>query len=166
VSISLDTNGRFMTMDSFDLLIVGGGINGAAIAREAAMRGRSVLLVEQDDLAQHTSSASSKLVHGGLRYLEQGAIRLVRELLAERETLLRTAPHIVRPLAFVMPDGTRPWWLVRIGLKLYDLLAAGSSLPRSRGVRRGEDAFGAPLRNAKHLAVYHDAWLDDARWWC
>jgi glycerol-3-phosphate dehydrogenase len=151
-------------MNSFDLLIVGGGINGAAIAREAAMRGRSVLLVEKDDLAQHTSSASSKLIHGGLRYLEQGAIRLVRESLAEREILLRTASHIVRPLAFVVPEGPRPWWLVRIGLKLYDLLAGSrSSLPRSRAVRADETALRAPLQRAGHLAVYHDAWVDDAR---
>src|SRR5687768_14549202 len=100
-------------VDTFDLLIVGGGINGAAIARDAAMRGAKVLLVEKDDLAAHTSSASSKLVHGGLRYLEQYAFRLVREALAEREILLRTAPHIVRPLRFVLPHcpGLRPHWM-------------------------------------------------------
>ena len=92
-------------MESFDLLIIGGGINGTAIARDAAIREAKVLLVEKDDLAQHTSSASSKLIHGGLRYLEYGEFRLVREALKEREILLRTAPHIVKPLAFVLPHG-------------------------------------------------------------
>src|SRR4028119_961281 len=108
-------------MDSFDLLIVGGGINGAAIARGAAGRGLKVLLVEKDDLAAHTSSASSKLAHGGLRYLERREFRLVRESLAEREILLRNAPHIVRPLRFVLPHapGMRPWRAVRLGLLLY-----------------------------------------------
>src|SRR5688500_5332073 len=126
-------------MDRFDLLVVGGGINGAAIARDAAGRGVSVLLVERDDLAAHTSSASSKLIHGGLRYLEQYEFGLVRESLHEREVLLRTAPHIVRPLEFVLPDppGGRPWWLVRLGLLTYDLLAGRGSLPRSRGLGRG-----------------------------
>jgi glycerol-3-phosphate dehydrogenase len=125
-------------MDSFDLLVVGGGINGAAIARDAAMRGAKVLLVEKDDLAAHTSSASSKLIHGGLRYLEYGEFRLVREALAEREILLRTAPHIVRPLQFVLPHcrGLRPSWMIRAGLWLYDLLALRGSLPRSRRVGR------------------------------
>src|SRR5687768_3736498 len=122
-------------MNSFDLLVIGGGINGTAIARDAAVREQKVLLVEKEDLAQHTSSASSKLIHGGLRYLEYYEFRLVREALKERETLLRTAPHIVRPLRFVLPhgEGMRPWWMVRAGLRLYDLLAWGSSLPRSRG---------------------------------
>ena len=112
-------------MDTFDLLIIGGGINGAAIARDAAGRGLDVLLVEKDDLASHTSSASSKLIHGGLRYLEQYEFRLVRESLHEREILLATAPHLVRPLKFVLPDppGGRPFWLIRLGLLLYDLLA-------------------------------------------
>ncbi|HEX8442343.1 MAG TPA: glycerol-3-phosphate dehydrogenase [Allosphingosinicella sp.] len=151
--------------DSFDLLIVGGGINGAAIARDAAMRGLQVLLVERDDLAQHTSSASSKLIHGGLRYLEQGALRLVRESLREREILLRTAPHIVRPLRFVLPqgEGGRPWWMLRSGLTLYDLLAGRSALPRSRSLAAGETAFIAPLRKPGRAALYHDAWVDDAR---
>src|SRR3712207_6292599 len=110
--------------DAFDLLIVGGGINGAAIARDAAGRGQKVLLVEKDDLASHTSSASSKLIHGGLRYLEHFEFGLVREGLREREILLRTAPHIVRPLQFVLPHAPtmRPWWMIRAGLLLYDLL--------------------------------------------
>ena len=119
-------------MQSFDLLVVGGGINGAAIARDAAGRGLSVLLVEKDDLAAHTSGASSKLIHGGLRYLEHYDFRLVREALREREILLQTAPHIVRPLEFVLPDPPcgRPWWLIRLGLWTYDLRAGRGSLPR------------------------------------
>jgi glycerol-3-phosphate dehydrogenase len=154
-------------MESFDLLVVGGGINGTAIARDAAIRGAKVLLVEKDDLAQHTSSASSKLVHGGLRYLEYYEFRLVREALKEREILLRTAPHIVRPLGFVLPhgEGMRPWGIVRAGLKLYDLLSWGSSLPRSRTVRRREKGRYSALKPeaTRHIAFYWDAWVDDAR---
>ena len=153
-------------MDSFDLLIIGGGINGAAIARDAAIRGAKVLLVEKDDLAEHTSSASSKLIHGGLRYLEQLDFRLVRESLQEREILLRTAPHIVRPLRFVLPDpkGGRPWWVIRLGLLIYDLLAGRSSLPRSRGVARSDPALRAPLKDSGfRLATYWDAMVDDSR---
>ena len=135
-------------MDSFDLLVIGGGINGAAIARAAALREMSVLLVEKDDLASHTSSASSKLIHGGLRYLEYYEFRLVREALKEREILLATAPHVVRPLRFVLPHaaGTRPWWIVRTGLRLYDLLARGSSLPRSKRVRAKDTELRGPLK--------------------
>src|SRR5919107_2797461 len=134
-------------MDSFDLLVIGGGINGAAIARDAAGRGLSVVLVEKDDLAAHTSSASSKLIHGGLRYLEQYDFRLVRESLREREIMLRTAPHIVHPLRFVLPDppGGRPWWMIRLGLWTYDLLAGRGSLPRSRAVGLGETEVREPL---------------------
>lgn len=152
-------------MDRFDLLIVGGGINGAAVARDAAGRGLAVLLVERDDLAAHTSSASSKLVHGGLRYLEQFDFALVRESLREREVLLRTAPHIVRPLRFVLPDppGGRPTWLLRAGLRLYDLLAGRSSLPRSAAVGRGEAGLAQPLRPGFRLLSYWDAWVDDSR---
>ena len=154
-------------MDSFDLLVIGGGINGTAIARDAALRGCKVLLVERDDLAQHTSSASSKLIHGGLRYLEYYEFRLVREALMEREVLLRTAPHIIRPLAFVLPqaEGMRPWWVIYAGLKLYDLLARGGSLPRSRRARRRERAFRTPLKLGPkdRMFVYYDAWVDDAR---
>jgi glycerol-3-phosphate dehydrogenase len=152
-------------MDSYDLLIVGGGINGTAIARDAAMRGMKLLLVEKDDLAQHTSSSSSKLIHGGLRYLEYYEFRLVREALREREILLRTAPHIVTPLEFVLPHGAgmRPWWMLRAGLKLYDLLAWGGSLPHARRVK--DCAYREPLRpeTAARLALYSDAWVDDAR---
>jgi glycerol-3-phosphate dehydrogenase len=120
-----------------DLLIVGGGINGTGIARDAAGRGLSVLLVEKDDLASHTSSASSKLIHGGLRYLEQFDFRLVRESLAERARLLRAAPHIVEPLQFVMPlgPGSRPAWMIRAGLFLYDGLGERRLLPAGRSVR-------------------------------
>jgi len=152
-------------MERFDLLIIGGGINGAAIARDAAIRGQKVLLVEKDDLASHTSSASSKLIHGGLRYLEYHEFRLVREALKEREILLRTAPHIVRPLRFVLPhgEGMRPWWIVRLGLRLYDLLAWGSSLPRSRGARGAELSIPLKPEARRRLAAYWDAWVDDAR---
>ena len=158
---------RRSDMTRYDLLVIGGGINGAAIARDAALRGNSVLLVERDDLAAHTSSASSKLIHGGLRYLEYYEFRLVREGLRERAILLRTAPHIVRPLRFVMPhgEGMRPWWMIRAGLMLYDLLASGGSLPRARGVRADEDALRGPLKGdvRRPLAVYWDAMVDDAR---
>jgi glycerol-3-phosphate dehydrogenase len=152
-------------VDSYDLLVVGGGINGCAIARDAAIRGAKVLLVEKDDLAAHTSSASSKLVHGGLRYLELGQLRLVRESLREREILLRTAPHIVRPLRFVLPHcpGMRPHWMVRAGLLVYDALALRGSLPRSRRVTRREPALQAPLVERRRLLSYWDACVDDSR---
>jgi len=152
-------------MDSFDLLIVGGGINGAAIARDAAIRGAKVLLVERDDLAAHTSSASSKLIHGGLRYLEYREFRLVREALKEREILLRTAPHIVRPMRFVLPaqGGSRPWWMLRAGLLLYDLMALRGSLPRSRALHRGDGPLGEPLAVRGRLLTYFDAAVDDSR---
>jgi glycerol-3-phosphate dehydrogenase len=153
-------------MDSFDLLIVGGGINGCAIARDAAGRGLKVLLVEKDDLASHTSSASSKLIHGGLRYLEQYEFKLVRESLKERQALLATAPHIVQPLLFVLPDppGGRPWWMIRLGLLLYDFLSRGDELPRSRGLGKKDNTFRAPLKPGDFkLGTYWDAWVDDAR---
>ena len=148
-----------------DILIIGGGINGTAIARDAAMNGLSVLLVEKDDLASHTSSASTKLIHGGLRYLEYYEFKLVREALMERERLLRTAPHLIYPMLFVLPhqNAVRPWWLVRLGLWLYDTIGGRISLPRSRGLRRGDDLFRAPLKEASKGFVYSDAWVDDAR---
>jgi glycerol-3-phosphate dehydrogenase len=151
--------------EKFDLLIIGGGINGTAIARDAAGRGLSVLLVERDDLASHTSSASSKLAHGGLRYLEQYEFRLVRESLHEREVLMRTAPHIVTPLRFILPDpkGGRPWWMIRAGLTLYGLLAGRSNLKRPRGVAAEDQAVRAPLKDGYKLAEYWDGWVDDAR---
>src|SRR5579863_9069967 len=134
--------------DVFDLAIIGGGINGVGIARDAAGRGLSVLLVERDDLAGATSSASSKLIHGGLRYLEQYEFRLVHESLAEREVLLRAAPYIIRPLRFVLPvhEGLRPPWLLRLGLFLYDHIGGRKRLPPTRTVRRTNDPMlFAPL---------------------
>lgn len=149
-----------------DLLIIGGGINGAGIARDAAARGLSVLLVEKDDLAAATSSASSKLIHGGLRYLEQYEFRLVAEALSEREVLLYIAPHLVQPLSFVMPHvpELRPRWMIRAGLYLYDHLGRRTRLPASHGVDLGRSAYGAGLKAsfAKGF-VYADCRVDDAR---
>src|ERR1043166_2209230 len=123
-------------MADYDLAIIGGGINGTAIARDAAGRGLGVLLGEQHDLASGTSSASTKLIHGGLRYLEHGAFRLVREALAERELLLRMAPHLIRPMRFMLPAiaGPRSPVMLRIGLFLYDWLGARKILPGARGI--------------------------------
>ncbi|WP_206997409.1 glycerol-3-phosphate dehydrogenase [Trinickia mobilis] len=150
----------------YDLLVVGGGINGAGIARDAAGRGLSVLLVEQDDLASHTSSSSTKLIHGGLRYLEYKEFGLVRKALQERETLLYAAPHIMWPLRFVMPHmpNLRPAWLIRAGLFLYDHLARRELLPGSRGIDMRRHPAGAPLVDSvKRGFVYSDGWVDDAR---
>jgi glycerol-3-phosphate dehydrogenase len=151
--------------ETCDLLVVGGGINGVAIARDAAGRGLRVLLCEKGDLAAATSSASSKLVHGGLRYLEHGDFRLVRESLAEREVLLRMAPYLVRPMRFVLPQGpgSRPRWLVRTGLFLYDRLGGSRSLPGARALDLRHDPLGAPLRTAGAGFVYADCRVDDAR---
>jgi glycerol-3-phosphate dehydrogenase len=155
-----------------DLLVVGGGINGAGIARDASGRGLRVVLCEKDDLAQHTSSASSKLIHGGLRYLEHFHFGLVRKALAEREVLLKSGPHIMRPLRFVMPQaargahslGQRPAWLVRTGLFLYDHLARRDFLPGSGAISLHDDPAGAALQPRFQRAfVYSDAWVDDAR---
>jgi len=123
-------------MAEFDLAIVGGGINGTGIARDAAGRGLRVLLVEQNDVASGTSSASTKLIHGGLRYLEQGWLRLVREALLEREVMLRMAPHLIRPMRFVLPSepGLRPIWMLRLGLFIYDHLGGRQILPAARAV--------------------------------
>ncbi len=152
---------------AYDLLITGGGINGCAIAREASLLGLNVLLVEKDDLASHTSSASTKLIHGGLRYLESYEFRLVREALHERERLLEAAPHLIRPLTFVLPHAhaVRPWWMVRLGLYLYDALAVGgnSTLPRSRGLHARDKAFTDPLASTHSGFVYSDCRVDDAR---
>lgn len=150
----------------FDLLVIGGGINGVGIARDAAGRGLSVLLVERGDLAAATSSASSKLVHGGLRYLEQYEFRLVRESLAEREVLLRAAPHIIWPLRFVLPihSGLRPPWVLRAGLFVYDHIGGRKILPPTRTVRRGRDAVLQPLAERYVQGFeYSDCWADDAR---
>lgn len=155
-----------MTTAGYDLLVVGGGINGVGIARDAAGRGLKVLLCEQHDLAQHTSSASSKLVHGGLRYLEQFEFRLVSESLGEREVLLHAAPHIVHPMRFVMPHvpELRPAWMIRTGLFLYDYLARRQTLPGSQGI----DLRAAPYNNGLKPGltkgfIYSDCWVDDAR---
>ena len=152
-------------MTDYDILIIGGGINGCAIAREAALNGLSVLLVERDDLASHTSSASTKLIHGGLRYLEQYDFKLVAEALRERERLIHAAPHLIRPMRFVLPHehAVRPWWLVRAGLVLYDLLGGRMTLPRSRGLRAGDTAYSGPLKGGARGFVYSDAFVDDSR---
>jgi glycerol-3-phosphate dehydrogenase len=148
------------------LLIVGGGINGAGIARDAAGRGLKVVLCEQGDLACATSSASSKLIHGGLRYLEQFEFRLVAESLAEREVLLRAAPHIVHPMRFVMPRarGLRPGWMIRTGLYLYDWLARRQTLPASASVDLTQPPYRSGLK-AEYTRgyAYSDCWVDDAR---
>lgn len=152
--------------ETYDLLIVGGGINGAGIARDAAGRGLSVLLVEQEDLASHTSSASTKLIHGGLRYLEYYEFRLVREALIERERLLGMAPHIIWPLAFVLPqmNSPRPAWLVRLGLFLYDNLGGRKKLPATRTVNLARSPLGNGLKpGAKTAFVYSDCWVEDSR---
>ena len=150
----------------FDLLIVGGGINGAGIARDAAGRGLKVLLVEQDDLASATSSWSSKLIHGGLRYLEQYEFRLVREALQEREVLLRLAPHIIRPLLFVLPHDAsmRPRWMIKAGLWLYDHLGGKITLPGSKAVDFPHLEYGAGLKgDFPGGYLYSDCRVDDSR---
>jgi glycerol-3-phosphate dehydrogenase len=149
-----------------DMLVIGGGINGVGIARDAAGRGLSVRVVEKGDLAQATSSASSKLIHGGLRYLEHGAFRLVREALAERELLLASAPHIIAPLRFVLPHdrSLRPKALLRFGLFLYDHLGGRQVLPGTETVRFPSHSYGAPLQSRLTTGfVYSDCWVDDAR---
>jgi glycerol-3-phosphate dehydrogenase len=149
-----------------DVLVVGGGINGVGIARDAAGRGLSVVLCEKDDLASHTSSASSKMIHGGLRYLEQYDFALVRKALREREVLLKCAPHIMRPLRLVMPHGRgqRPAWLIRAGLFLYDHLAKREFLPGSRAVALGCHPAGRALQAGFRCGFeYSDGWVDDAR---
>jgi len=149
----------------FDLLIVGGGVNGAGIARDAAGRGLKVALIEQADLAAATSSASTKLIHGGLRYLEFFEFRLVREALIERERLLEIAPHIIRPMEFILPHvpGLRPRWQIRAGLFLYDRLGGPRRLPPSRSVRLAGGAYGQLRPELDHAFAYADCWVDDAR---
>ncbi len=151
--------------DCVDLLIVGGGINGAGIARDAVGRGLKVALVEQGDLASATSSASTKLIHGGLRYLEFFEFRLVRESLIERERLLRIAPHLVRPMRFILPHvpGLRPRWQIRFGLFFYDYFSGRRTLAPSRSVRVGGGAYGALRPGVDHAFAYSDCWVDDAR---
>src|SRR5215470_2445366 len=159
-----ESDGR--SMAEFDLAIIGGGINGVGIARDAAGRGLKVLLVEQNDLASGTSSASTKLIHGGLRYLAQGALRLVREGLAEREVLMRIAPHLVRPMRFVLPAeaGDRPAWMLRAGLMLYDWIGGRRTLPGRRTITFADDPAGEPLkRHFTYGFEYSDCTVDDAR---
>ncbi|NHO54257.1 glycerol-3-phosphate dehydrogenase [Acetobacter estunensis] len=154
------------TSTVYDLLIVGGGVNGTGIARDAAGRGASVLLVEQDDLASYTSSSSTKLIHGGLRYLEYYEFRLVREALIERDRLLAIAPHIMWPLRFVLPHTPeqRPAWMIRLGLFLYDHLAPNMKLPKSRGIDLRTHSAGKPLQDRYDKGfVYSDGWVQDSR---
>lgn len=151
---------------SFDILVIGGGINGCGIARDAAGRGYSVCLAEMNDLASGTSSWSTKLIHGGLRYLEYYEFRLVREALMERETLWAMAPHIVRPLRFILPHhrGLRPALLIRLGLFLYDHIGGRMRLPATRTLDLVRDAAGAPLKPLFEKGFeYSDCWVDDAR---
>jgi glycerol-3-phosphate dehydrogenase len=155
-----------MRQQHCDVLVIGGGINGVGIARDAVGRGLSVILCEKDDLAAHTSSASSKLIHGGLRYLEYYEFGLVRKALLEREALLRLAPHLISPLSFVMPyvPGLRPYFLLRAGLFIYDQLAKRELLAGSQSVRFSKHISGPYLK--QHLQrgfLYSDAWVDDAR---
>ncbi len=150
----------------YDLLVIGGGINGTGVARAAAGRGLRVLLVEKDDLAGHTSSASTKLIHGGLRYLEHYDFALVRKALGEREVLLRAAPHIIWPLRFILPvvEGMRPAWLLRLGLFLYDHLGRRELLAGTETLRLRHVVEGAPLhRDLVTGFAYSDCWVDDAR---
>lgn len=153
------------TMAEFDLLIVGGGINGAGIARDAAGRGLRVLLVEQDDLANYTSSSSTKLIHGGLRYLEYYELRLVRESLIERERLLGMAPHIIWPLRFVLPQSQspRPAWIVRAGLFLYDHLGGRRQLPGTEAIDLSHHPIGNGLKDGGKAYLYSDCWVEDSR---
>ncbi len=155
-----------MSNTVFDIFVIGGGVNGCGIARDAAGRGLSVFLAEKDDLSSGTSSASTKLIHGGLRYLEHYAFGLVRESLREREILWGMAPHIIHPMRFVLPHqkGLRPAWLIRLGLFLYDHLGGRERLPGSHFVDLPSDAAGAPLRPTFRKAFeYSDCWVDDAR---
>ena len=153
-------------MQTYDLFVIGGGINGAGIARDAAGRGLSVLLAEKDDLASATSSSSSKMIHGGLRYLELYEFRLVAEALAEREVLLKVAAHLVWPARFVMPHvpELRPRWMIRAGLFLYDHLARRASLPGSKAIRLDAAPYNSGLKSQfRHGFIYSDCRVDDAR---
>ena len=152
-----------MTSTEFDLVVIGGGINGAGIATDAAGRGLTVFLCEQNDFASATSSASSKLIHGGLRYLEHYEFRLVKEALKERETLLKNAPHLVKPMRFILPHRPhlRPAWMIRAGLFMYDQLGKRETLKKTKRVRFNGDS---PLNsNIKQGFEYADCWVDDSR---
>jgi len=155
-----------MKTDEFDLAVIGGGINGCGIARDAAGRGTSVFLCEQDDLANGTSSSSTKLIHGGLRYLEYYEFRLVREALREREVLLNAAPHIITPLRFILPhhEGLRPAWLIRLGLFLYDHIGGRKLLPGTSSVNLQTDEAGKVLKdNFSKGFEYSVCWVMDSR---
>jgi len=150
----------------YDILIIGGGINGAGIAREASMRGYSVCLCEKGDFASGTSSASTKLIHGGLRYLEHNEFLLVRKALIEREVLLAMAPHIIRPMRFVLPhhNGLRPKWLLRLGLFIYDHLGGRKILPATKTLNLKTDETGKCLKNEFETGFeYSDCWVEDTR---
>ena len=152
--------------DLYDLAVIGGGVNGTGIARDAAGRGAKVLLFEAGDLAQGTSSSSTKLIHGGLRYLEHYEFALVRESLSEREALWKIAPHIIWPLRFVLPHvpGLRPRWLLRLGLFLYDHIGGRKRLPATSSIDLARHPAGGPLKPEFHAAFeYSDGWVDDAR---
>lgn len=160
------TNSRSNQACDVDLLVIGGGINGVGIARDASGRGVSVMLCEKDDLAQHTSSASTKLIHGGLRYLEHYDFMLVRHALQEREVLLNAAPHIIWPLRFILPHhrSLRPRWLIRLGLFLYDYIGGRKKLPRSNSVNLKTHPAGDALKaEFTHGFEYSDCWVQDAR---
>ena len=149
-----------------DMLVIGGGVNGVGIARDAAGRGLDVVLCEKDDIASHTSSASSKLIHGGLRYLENYEFRLVRESLGEREILLRAAPHVIWPMRIVLPvlAGMRPAWIIRIGLFIYDHLAKRAILPGTKSLNLRKTLQGQPLKKSLLRGFeYSDCWADDSR---
>ncbi len=157
---------KILPGDIIDLLVIGGGINGTGVARDAAGRGLSVLLCEQDDLARYTSSSSTKLIHGGLRYLEHFDFKLVRHALQEREVLLRSAPHIIWPLRFVLPHhrALRPRWLIRLGLFVYDHLGKREILPGSHGINLQSHAAGNALKPEFTRGFeYSDCWVQDAR---
>ena len=157
-----------MTLQSepYDVFVIGGGINGVGVARDAVGRGYSVCLCEANDLASGTSSNSSKLIHGGLRYLEHYDFGLVRKALKEREVLLKMAPHVISPLRIILPHSKdlRPWWLLRMGLFLYDHLGRREILPGTRSVDFSKDETGKPLKSEFLKGFeYSDCWVDDAR---
>ena len=155
-----------MTEETFDLAVIGGGINGCGIARDATGRGLKVLLCEKSDFASGTSSASTKLIHGGLRYLEHYELGLVRESLSEREVLWQMAPHIIWPLRFVLPHnaGLRPAWIIRLGLFLYDHIGGRKKLPGCKTLRLANDEAGKPLKQSLGKAFeYSDCWVEDSR---
>lgn len=160
----MDSNGS--SESEFDLVVIGAGINGAGIARDAVGRGLKVLLCEKDDIAEHTSSASTKLIHGGLRYLEHYDFKLVRHSLKEREVLMRAAPHIIWPLRFILPHhkALRPRWLIRIGLFLYDHIGGRKLLPASNSVNLRTHVAGKALKNEFTSGFeYSDCWVQDSR---